>query len=169
MTSNIARHGASRCVTLFSFIFRQCLQFKWSFWSASRFVTVCHGLSRSVTVCPDSNTPLIYGFRNYIFFDSSCSKKKVPSKALFPTNMAQVSDKHGPFRQCIQNLGTLDMYPNFGYITMFGLFQDRDYRHSLSEVEVRTFTIKTYQTNHRYLNTFVPSGKQTQLYWKSTF
>jgi hypothetical protein len=40
--------------------------------------------------------------------------------------MASVSDKHGPFRQCIQILGTLDMYPDFGYIAIFGLFQDKD-------------------------------------------
>ena len=40
--------------------------------------------------------------------------------------MAPVCDKHGPFRQCIQILGTLDMYPDFGYIAIFGLFQDKD-------------------------------------------
>jgi len=85
----------------------------------SRFVTVGHGWSRFVTVCPDSNTPLIYTFCNYVSVDSNCTQKNVPSKALFPTNMAPVCDKHGPFRQCIQILGTLDMYPNIGYIPFF--------------------------------------------------
>ena len=61
-----------------------------------------------------------------MFFSTATVPKKKSIKAFSPTNMASVSDKHGPFRQCIQILGTLDMYPDFGYIAIFALFQDKD-------------------------------------------
>ena len=64
--------------------------------------------------------------------------------------MASVSDKHGPFRQCIQILGTLDMYPDFGYIAIFGLSQDKGsqgYIHAVGIV-LRVAVLQVLESNN---------------------
>ena len=114
--SNIARRGASRCVMLFSDNVSHLNRVFGLRHGSSRFVTVCHGLSRSDTVCPDSNTPPIYGFCNYIFFDSSYSKTTFHQKHFFrqtwppfPTNMvhSDTVEKFWEHWTCIQILNTL--------------------------------------------------------------
>ena len=98
--SDIARHGASWCVTLFSD----------NVSNLSRVfglrVTVRHGLSRSITVCPDSNAPLIYGFCNYVFSTAIVPKKKLHQRRFFRQTCPR-------FRQ---TLSIPTMYPNIGNI-----------------------------------------------------
>ena len=107
-------------------------------------------------------------FATMLVFDSTCSKKN-PSKALFPTNMAPVSDKPGSSRQCIQILGTLDMYPDFGYIAIFGLFQDKDSQGLVRGWEESLlFSVPPFRLDYVLPCRYLSSENKTERNWNRT-